>query len=186
MSSCAAVTVHVTAPRRATVGLDIPGLRPRPVPLLAAGLRLAGGASAAEPLPQFVTEVDGLDRHFIHLRSPHAEAIPLVITHGWPGSVAEFAKVIEPLADPVADGGDAADAFHVVCPSLPGLRVAWSAMCAARCHALILCSGAYDGGLVREDDGLDPVTQAEFREDLSDVSLDGGIGDHEPLRDFGV
>jgi pimeloyl-ACP methyl ester carboxylesterase len=70
--------------------------------------------------PQFVTEVDGPDIHFIHLRSPHAEAIPLVITHGWPGSVTEFAKVIEPLADPVADGGDAADAFHVVCPSLPG------------------------------------------------------------------
>ena len=70
--------------------------------------------------PQFVTEIDGLDMHFIHVRSPHAEAIPLVITHGWPGSVAEFAKVIEPLADPVAYGGDAADAFHVVCPSLPG------------------------------------------------------------------
>jgi epoxide hydrolase len=70
--------------------------------------------------PQFVTEIDGLDMHFIHVRSPHAGAIPLVITHGWPGSVAEFAKVIEPLADPVAYGGDAADAFHVVCPSLPG------------------------------------------------------------------
>lgn len=70
--------------------------------------------------PQFVTEIDGLDIHFINVLSPYPEAIPLVITHGWPGSVAEFAKVIEPLADPVAYGGDAADAFHVVCPSLPG------------------------------------------------------------------
>jgi pimeloyl-ACP methyl ester carboxylesterase len=71
-------------------------------------------------LPQYVTNVDGLDVHFIHVRSRHAGALPLVITHGWPGSVVEFLKVIGPLADPVAHGGDAADAFHVVCPSLPG------------------------------------------------------------------
>jgi pimeloyl-ACP methyl ester carboxylesterase len=70
--------------------------------------------------PQFVTAIDGLDIHFIHARSPHAGALPLVITHGWPGSVVEFFKVIGPLTDPVAHGGDAADAFHVVCPSLPG------------------------------------------------------------------
>jgi epoxide hydrolase len=70
--------------------------------------------------PQFRAEIDGLDIHFIHARSPHQDALPLVITHGWPGSVVEFHKVIEPLADPVAFGGDAADAFHVVCPSLPG------------------------------------------------------------------
>lgn len=70
--------------------------------------------------PQFTTEIDGLDIHFIHLRSPHPNAVPLVITHGWPGSVVEFNKVIEALADPAADGGSAGDAFHVVCPSLPG------------------------------------------------------------------
>ena len=70
--------------------------------------------------PQFLTRIDGVDIHFIHARSPHPGALPLVITHGWPGSVVEFHKVIEPLADPVAFGGDAADAFHVVCPSLPG------------------------------------------------------------------
>jgi epoxide hydrolase len=70
--------------------------------------------------PQFLTEIDGLDIHFLHVRSPHEGALPLVITHGWPGSVVEFGKVIGPLADPVAHGGDAADAFHVVCPSLPG------------------------------------------------------------------
>jgi hypothetical protein len=73
--------------------------------------------------PQFLTEIDGLDIHFLHVRSPHEGALPLVITHGWPGSVVEFAKVIGPLADPVAHGGDAADAFHVACPSLPGYGV---------------------------------------------------------------
>ena len=69
---------------------------------------------------QFTTEIDGLDIHFIHVRSKHPEARPLLITHGWPGSVVEFHKVIEPLTDPTAHGGVAADAFHVVCPSLPG------------------------------------------------------------------
>lgn len=69
---------------------------------------------------QFKTEIDGVGIHFVHVRSPHQEATPLVITHGWPGSIVEFHKVIEPLADPVAHGGDASDAFHVICPSLPG------------------------------------------------------------------
>jgi pimeloyl-ACP methyl ester carboxylesterase len=71
-------------------------------------------------LPQFRTEIDGLGIHFLHVRSPHPGALPLVLTHGWPGSVVEFLKVIGPLTDPVARGGDPADAFHVVCPSLPG------------------------------------------------------------------
>ena len=71
-------------------------------------------------LPQFRTEIDGLGIHFIHVRSPHADALPLVLTHGWPGSIVEFLKVIGPLSDPTAYGGDPADAFHVVCPSLPG------------------------------------------------------------------
>ena len=71
-------------------------------------------------LPQFRTDIDGLGVHFVHVRSPHAEALPLIMTHGWPGSIVEFVKVIGPLTDPKAHGGDAADAFHVVCPSLPG------------------------------------------------------------------
>jgi epoxide hydrolase len=70
--------------------------------------------------PQFRTEIDGLGIHFVHVRSPHPAAAPLVMTHGWPGSFAEFAKVIWQLADPVAYGGTPDDAFHVVCPSLPG------------------------------------------------------------------
>ena len=71
-------------------------------------------------LPQFRTEVDGLGIHLLHLRSPHPDAFPVVLTHGWPGSVVEFLKVIGPLTDPTAHGGDAADAFHLVVPSLPG------------------------------------------------------------------
>ncbi|HEX6567881.1 MAG TPA: epoxide hydrolase [Acidimicrobiales bacterium] len=71
-------------------------------------------------LPQFRTEIDGLGIHFVHVRSPHRDALPLVVTHGWPGSVVEFLKVLGPLTDPTAHGGDAADAFHIVCPSLPG------------------------------------------------------------------
>jgi pimeloyl-ACP methyl ester carboxylesterase len=71
-------------------------------------------------LPQFRTEVDGLDLHFLHIRSPHPGAMPLIVTHGWPGSIIEFMKVIGPLTDPVAHGADAADAFDLVCPSLPG------------------------------------------------------------------
>ena len=71
-------------------------------------------------IPQFVTEIDGVEIHFLHARSPHPGALPLIVTHGWPGSIVEFLKVIGPLTDPVARGGDAADAFDVVCPSLPG------------------------------------------------------------------
>jgi pimeloyl-ACP methyl ester carboxylesterase len=71
-------------------------------------------------LPQFVTEIDGLDIHFIHVRSRHENALPLIVTHGWPGSVLELLKVIGPLTDPAAHGGTAGDAFHLVIPSLPG------------------------------------------------------------------
>jgi pimeloyl-ACP methyl ester carboxylesterase len=71
-------------------------------------------------LPQFITEIDGVDIHFIHVRSPHADALPLIMTHGWPGSVVELLGSVGPLTDPVAHGGSAADAFHLVLPSLPG------------------------------------------------------------------
>jgi len=77
-------------------------------------------ASRLNALPQFKTGIDGLGIHFLHVRSPHPDALPLVMTHGWPGSVIEFLKVIEPLTDPVRHGGNASDAFHVVCPALPG------------------------------------------------------------------
>src|ERR671935_2913618 len=71
-------------------------------------------------LPNFLTEIDGLDIHFIHVRSRHEDALPLIVTHGWPGSIVEQLKIIEPLTDPTAHGGSEADAFHLVIPSLPG------------------------------------------------------------------
>ena len=71
-------------------------------------------------LPQFITEIDGLDIHFIHVRSKHEKALPLIVTHGWPGSVIEQLKIIDPLANPTAHGASASDAFHLVVPSMPG------------------------------------------------------------------
>ncbi len=76
--------------------------------------------AALNRFDQFMTTIDAQAVHFIHARSPHPDAMPLIITHGWPGSIVEFHKVIEPLTNPTAFGGDATDAFHVVCPSLPG------------------------------------------------------------------
>jgi pimeloyl-ACP methyl ester carboxylesterase len=71
-------------------------------------------------LPHFITEIDGLDIHFIHVRSKHEHALPMIVTHGWPGSVIEQLKIIDPLTNPEAHGGHASDAFHLVIPSLPG------------------------------------------------------------------
>ena len=71
-------------------------------------------------VPNFITEIDGLDIHFIHVRSQHENALPLIVTHGWPGSIVEQLKIIDPLTDPTAHGGNASDAFHVVIPSMPG------------------------------------------------------------------
>jgi pimeloyl-ACP methyl ester carboxylesterase len=75
-------------------------------------------------VPNFLTEIDGLDIHFIHVRSKHEDALPLIVTHGWPGSVVEQLKIIGPLTDPTAHGGSATDAFHLVIPSIPGFG--WS------------------------------------------------------------
>src|SRR5881394_3516998 len=71
-------------------------------------------------LPQFTTEIDGVDIHFIHVKSKHEDALPLIVTHGWPGSVVELLETVGPLTDPTAHGGDAEDAFHLVLPSIPG------------------------------------------------------------------
>ena len=76
--------------------------------------------AALNALPHFKADIDGIDMHFVHLRSKEADAMPLVITHGWPGSVYEFMEVVGPLTDPVAHGREAGDAFHVVLPSMPG------------------------------------------------------------------
>src|SRR5579862_5486123 len=71
-------------------------------------------------LPQFITEIDGLDIHFIHVRSKHQNGLPLIVTHGWPGSIIEQMKIIDPLTNPTAHGGNVSDAFDVVIPSMPG------------------------------------------------------------------
>lgn len=76
--------------------------------------------SRMNALPNYITEIDGLDIHFIHVRSKHENALPIIVTHGWPGSIVEQLKIIEPLTNPTAHGGSAADAFHVVIPSMPG------------------------------------------------------------------
>ena len=89
--------------------------------LLGDRARLAQGARrSSTPCRNFITEIDGLDIHFIHVRSKHENALPMIVTHGWPGSIIEQMKIIEPLTNPTAHGGTAADAFHLVIPSLPG------------------------------------------------------------------
>ena len=96
-------------------------------------------------LPQFITEIDGLDIHFIHVRSKHDNALPLIVTHGWPGSVIEQLKIIDPLVNPTAHGGKASDAFHVVIPSMPGYgfsgkptRTGWGPERIARAWAVLM------------------------------------------------
>jgi epoxide hydrolase len=100
--------------------------------------------------PQFRTTIDGLGIHFVHVRSPQEDALPLIMTHGWPGSIVEFHKVIGPLADPAAHGGDPDDAFHVVCPSLPGYgfsdrpaRAGWGVDRIARAWAELMARLGY-------------------------------------------
>ncbi|WP_159847749.1 epoxide hydrolase family protein [Nocardia sp. CY41] len=99
--------------------------------------------------PQFRTEIDGHHVHFIHVRSAEPDALPLVLTHGWPGSIVEFLDVIGPLTDPVAHGGNAEDAFHVVVPTIPGYglsgpAVGWSTTRAARAWAVLMARLGYD------------------------------------------
>jgi pimeloyl-ACP methyl ester carboxylesterase len=96
-------------------------------------------------LPQFVTEIDGLDIHFIHVRSKHENALPLIVTHGWPGSIIEQMKIIDPLTNPTAHGGDASDAFDLVIPSLPGhgfsgkpTKPGWTPISIARAWATLM------------------------------------------------
>ncbi|MCX0241689.1 epoxide hydrolase family protein [Streptomyces drozdowiczii] len=102
-------------------------------------------------VPQYVTEIDGVDVHFLHVRSPEPTATPLILTHGWPGSVTEFLDVIGPLTDPAAHGGDPGDAFHVVIPSLPGYgfsgapaEAGWGVKRVARAWAELMASLGYD------------------------------------------
>jgi pimeloyl-ACP methyl ester carboxylesterase len=117
-------------------------------------------------LPQFVTEIDGLDIHFIHVRSKHANALPVIITHGWPGSIIEQLKIIGPLTDPTAHGGTAADAFDVVIPSLPGhgfsgrpTATGWDPQRIARAWSVLMTRLGYRRYIAQGGDWGNAVTE---------------------------
>jgi pimeloyl-ACP methyl ester carboxylesterase len=122
-------------------------------------------------LPQFTTEIDGVDIHFIHVKSPHENALPLIMTHGWPGSVIELLEVVGPLTDPTAHGGRAADAFDLVLPSLPGYGfsgeptdVGWNAGRVARAWAELMHRLGYTGYVAQGGDVGSAVTDAMGRQ----------------------
>ncbi|HTA34897.1 MAG TPA: epoxide hydrolase [Solirubrobacteraceae bacterium] len=134
-------------------------------------------------LPQFKTEIDGLDIHFIHVRSPHENALPLIMTHGWPGSVIELLETISPLTDPTAHGGSAEDAFHVVLPSLPGYgfsseptEVGWDPGRVARAWAELMHRLGYSRYVAQGGDQGASVTDAMGKE-----APDGLLGIHMNL-----
>jgi microsomal epoxide hydrolase len=115
--------------------------------------------------PQYITEIDGVDIHFLHVRSPEPGAVPLLITHGWPGAVAEFSSVIGPLTDPVSHGGNREDAFHLVIPSLPGYGFSgapavpgWDVRRVAKAWAELMSRLGYDRYFAQGGDWGFPVT----------------------------
>jgi pimeloyl-ACP methyl ester carboxylesterase len=117
-------------------------------------------------LPQFITEIDGLDIHFIHVRSHHDGALPLIVTHGWPGSIIEQLKIIGPLTDPTAHGASAADAFHLVIPSLPGYgfsgkptTTGWDPIRIARAWIVLMKRLGYTRFLAQGGDWGNAVTE---------------------------
>src|SRR4249919_984390 len=142
--------------------------------------RVAGRLNA---LPQFKTELDGLNIHFIHVKSPHANALPLVMTHGWPGSVIELLETIGPLTDPTAHGGTEEDAFHLVLPSVPGYgfsdeptEVGWGPIRIGQAWHELMQRLGYTRYVAQGGDVGSQVTDAMGR-----LSLDGLIGIHTNL-----
>jgi pimeloyl-ACP methyl ester carboxylesterase len=134
-------------------------------------------------LPQFVTEIDGVDVHFIHVRSSHEDALPLIMTHGWPGLVIEQIDTVGPLADPTAHGGSAEDAFHLVLPSLPGYgfssqpaELGWDLGRVARAWAELMKRLGYTRYIAQGGDVGAGVTDAMAR-----LGPDGLIGIHTNL-----
>jgi pimeloyl-ACP methyl ester carboxylesterase len=140
--------------------------------------------------PQFRTEIDGLGIHFVHARSPHANALPLILTHGWPGSIVEFQKVLGPLTDPPSHGGDARDAFHVVCPSLPGYgfsdkptAAGWNVDRIGRAHAALMARLGYGRYVAQGGDWGAMVTTAtglQDREHCAAIHLNMVIASPDP------
>jgi pimeloyl-ACP methyl ester carboxylesterase len=137
-------------------------------------------AARLNALPQFKTQIDGLDVHFIHVRSRHEGALPLIITHGWPGSVIELLEVVGPLTDPTAHGGSAKDAFDLVLPSLPGYglsdqpsEVGWDPARVASTWAQLMNRLGYDRYVAQGGDQGASVTDAMAR-----LAPDGLLGIH--------
>ena len=134
-------------------------------------------------LPQFKTEIDGLNIHFIHVKSPHENALPLVMTHGWPGSIIELLETIGPLTDPTAHGGRAEDAFHLVLPSIPGYgfsdeptELGWGPIRIGRAWHELMRRLGYTRYVAQGGDVGSQVTDAMGR-----LSLDGLLGIHTNL-----
>ena len=134
-------------------------------------------------LPQFTTEIDGLTIHFIHVRSPHEDALPLIMTHGWPGSVIELLETIGPLTDPTANGGRAEDAFHLVLPSIPGYgfseepaELGWGPIRIGRAWDVLMHRLGYSRYVAQGGDVGSQVTDAMGR-----LGLDGLLGIHTNL-----
>ena len=131
-------------------------------------------------LPQFITEIDGLDFHFIHVKSRHEDALPLIMTHGWPGSVVELLETVGPLTDPTAHGGRAEDAFHLVLPSLPGYgfssepaELGWDAARTGRAWAELMHRLGYDRYVAQGGDVGALVTDLMGRQ-----AVEGLVGYH--------
>ena len=144
---------------------------------------LRGVEARLNALPQFVTEIDGVDVHFIHIRSPHGDALPLIMTHGWPGSVIELLDSVGPLTDPTAHGGSAEDAFHLVLPSLPGygfssepVEIGWDLGRTARAWAELMRRLGYTRFVAQGGDVGAGVTDAMGRQEPA-----GLIGIHTNL-----
>jgi pimeloyl-ACP methyl ester carboxylesterase len=164
--------IHATRwPERETVGDDSQGV---PLATMQELMRHWGtgydwGECEAKlnALPQFVTEIDGLDIHFIHVKSAHEDALPLIVTHGWPGSIVEQLKIIDPLTDPTAHGASEADAFDVVIPSLPGhgfsakpTETGWDPVRIARAWVVLMKRLGYTRFVAQGGDWGAAVTQA--------------------------
>jgi pimeloyl-ACP methyl ester carboxylesterase len=139
--------------------------------------------SRLNALPQFVTEIDGVDVHVVHVRSPHENALPLIMTHGWPGSIIEMIDSVGPLTDPTAHGGSADDAFHLVLPSLPGYGfsaepadLGWDLGRTARAWAELMRRLGYDRYVAQGGDVGAGVTDAMGR-----IGPDGLVGIHTNL-----
>ncbi|MFI7148221.1 epoxide hydrolase family protein [Nonomuraea sp. NPDC050022] len=142
--------------------------------------------AALNEYPQFTTEIDGQNIHFLHVRSPEPDALPLVLTHGWPGSIVEFMKIIGPLTDPRAHGGDPADAFHVVAPSIPGFafsgptrETGWDLSRVARAWAELMSRLGYERyGAQGGDSGsvISPELGRFAPDRVAGVHVNGALG----------